>query len=102
MEVSFNSIAIVTTCNVIMLIKVALRHVAHFVIMASMKLSGEIFAVRHSPYAVSKFELGMPSERGENGWEHFFGRKRNERKYEQNYRPLNLICVSCVMVDINV
>ena len=65
-----------------MLIKAALRHAAHFVrenllflclavITASMKLSGEIFAVQHSPYAVSKFELGRPSERGENGWEHF-------------------------------
>ena len=42
------------------------------VITASMKLSGEIFAVQHSPCAVSKFELGRPSERGENGWEHVF------------------------------
>ena len=41
------------------------------VITASTKLSGEIFAVRHSPYAVSKFEFRRPSERGENGWEHF-------------------------------
>ena len=41
------------------------------VIMASMKLSGEIFAVWHSPYAVSKFELHRPSERGENGWKDF-------------------------------
>ena len=30
--------------------------------MASMKLSGEIFSVQHSPYSVSKFELGRPSE----------------------------------------
>ena len=41
------------------------------VIMASMKLSGEIFAVRHSLYAVNKFELGRPSEHKENGWELF-------------------------------
>ena len=41
------------------------------VITASTELSGEIFAVQHSPYAVSKFELRRPSERGENGWEHF-------------------------------
>ena len=41
------------------------------VITASMNLSGEIFAVQHGPYAVSKFELDRPSERGENGWEHF-------------------------------
>ena len=64
-----------------MLIKVALRHAAHFVgrtvfclvaaITASMELSGEIFAVQHSSYAVSKFELRRPSKRGENGWEHF-------------------------------
>ena len=67
--------------NYVQLIKAALRHAAHFVgrafflcvgvIRASTKLSGEIFAVRHSPYAVSKFELRRPSERGENGWEHF-------------------------------
>ena len=59
------------------LIKVALHHVAILlgvlffpcvgVITASMKLSSEIFAVRHSPYAVSKFELRRPSEDGENG-----------------------------------
>ena len=64
------------------LIKAALYHAAHFVgktfsslcsrVTASTKLSSEIFAVRHSPYAVSKFELRRPSERGENGWEHFY------------------------------
>ena len=43
------------------------------VITASMKLSGKIFTVQHSPYPVSKFELGKRSERGENGWEHFWG-----------------------------
>ena len=42
------------------------------VITASMKLSGEIFKVRHSPYAVSKFEFGKPSKQGENGWEHLW------------------------------
>ena len=41
------------------------------VIPASTELSGEIFALQDSLYAVSKFELGRPSERGENGWEHF-------------------------------
>ena len=30
------------------------------VITASMKLSGKIFTVQHSPYLVSKFELGRP------------------------------------------
>ena len=50
------------------------------VITASMKLSGEIFAVQHSSYAVSKFELGRPSERGENGWEHFFVTNNNMKK----------------------
>ena len=57
-------------------------HAAHFVsgelsflcvviITASTKLSGEIFVVRHSPCAVSKFEHGRPSECEEIGWEHF-------------------------------
>ena len=52
------------------------------VITASTKLSSEIFAVRHSLYAVSKFELCRPSERGENGWEHFFTDEyyENEKK----------------------
>ena len=30
-------------------------------IMASTELSNKIFAVRHSPYDVSKFELGLAS-----------------------------------------
>ena len=66
------------------------------VITASMKLSGEIFTVRHSPCAVSKFELGRPSERGENGWEHFFvtNNNMNMKKDNENSRPLNLVCVS--------
>ena len=50
------------------------------VIMASTKLSGEIFAVRHSPYAVSKFELRRPSERRENGWELFL----QQQEYYEN------------------
>ena len=41
------------------------------VIMPSTELSGEIFAVLRSLYAVRKFDLGRPSERGENGWEYF-------------------------------
>ena len=58
--------------NYVQLIKAALRHAAHFVertfflcvvISASTKLSVEIFAVWHSLYPVSKFELGRPSER---------------------------------------
>ena len=61
-----------------MLIKAALCHASsgglYFLcvafISASTKLSGETFAVQHSPYAVSKLELCRPSERGENGWEH--------------------------------
>ena len=65
------------------LIKAALCHAAHFVaggpslvcvvvIMACTKLSDKIFAVQHSPYAVSKFELGRPSEQRKNGWKQFF------------------------------
>ena len=41
-----------------------------------MVLSGEIFALQHSLYAVSEFELGTPSERGENGWELFRDEQR--------------------------
>ena len=57
---------------------------------ASMELSGEIFAVRHSPYPVSKFELGRPSECGENGWERFFvtNKNINVKKDDENSRPL--------------
>ena len=60
------------------------------IISASMKLSAEIFAVWHSPYPVSKFELGRPSERRENGWEHFFvtNENMNMKKDDENSRPL--------------
>ena len=60
------------------------------VISASMKLSAEIFAVQHSPYPVSKFELGRPSKHGENGWEHFFvtNKNMNMKKDNENSRPL--------------
>ena len=82
----FTSVAIVTTCKV-MLIKAVLCHAAHFcprgpsvlcvtVITASMKLSSEIFAVRHSPYPVSKFELGRPNEHGEHFFECFLWQTR--------------------------
>ena len=69
------------------------------VITASMKLSGEICAVQHGSYAVNKFELGRPSERGENGWEHFFvtNENMNMKKDNKNNRPLNLVCVSCAL-----
>ena len=69
------------------------------VITASMKLSGEIFAVQHSPYPVSKFELGRPSKHGENGWEHFFvtNKMMNMKKDNKNSRPLNLVRVSCAL-----
>ena len=74
------------------------------VITASTKLSGEIFAVRHSPYVVSKFELRRPSERGENGWEHFFMTKKNKnknimkmKKDNKNSRPLNSVHASRVL-----
>ena len=69
------------------------------IITASTKLSGEIFAVRHSPYAVSKFELRRPSERGENGWEHFFTTKNimKMKKDNENSRPLNSVHASCVL-----
>ena len=83
-----------------MLIKVAPHHAAHFIertfffcvaiILASMKLSGEIFAVQRTSYAVSKFELGRPSECGENGWEHFFvtNENMNMKKHDENSSPL--------------
>ena len=76
------------------------------IITASTKLSGEIFAVQHSPYAVSKFELRRPSERGENGWEHFFTTKKNKNKNKnimkmkkdnKNSRPLNSVHASRVL-----
>ena len=41
-------------------------------ISASMDLSREIFALRHSLRAVCEFELGRPGERGEKSWERFF------------------------------
>ena len=69
-----------------------------------MELSGEIFALRHSLYALSEFELGRPSERGENGWEHFFDDNNNKnnnnkknmnmKKDDENSRPLNSVGVS--------
>ena len=52
------------------------------IITASMKLSGGIFAVRHNPYAVSKFEPRRPSEHGENGWEHFLTTKKMKKDNE--------------------
>ena len=63
-----------------------------------MELSGEIFALRHSLYALSEFELDRPSERGENGWEHFFddnnNKNMNMKKDDENSRPLNSVGVS--------
>ena len=41
------------------------------IITASTEISGKIFSVQHSSYAMSKFELGRPSESGKNGWEQF-------------------------------
>ena len=71
------------------------------VITAFTKLSGEIFTVRYSPYAVSKFEFGRPSERGENGWKHFFvtneNKNMNIKKDDKNSRPLNLVHVSRIL-----
>ena len=73
------------------------------IITASTKLSGEIFAVRHSSYAVSKFELRRPSERGENGWEHFFTTKNKNKnimkmkKDNENSRPLNSVHASHIL-----
>ena len=54
------------------------------IIMAFMKLSGKIFAVQHSSYAVSKSELSRPSEHGENDWEHFFVMNNNMNTKEDN------------------
>ena len=67
---------------------------------ACTKLSGKIFAVRHSPYPLSKFELGRPSECGENGWEHAFfmtNKIMNTKKDNENFRPLNSVQVSCAL-----
>ena len=47
-------------------------------VSAFMKLSGEIFAVQHSFYSVSKFELSRPSECRENGT--FFCDNMNMKK----------------------
>ena len=60
------------------------------VISAYIKLFAEIIAVWHSPYPVSKFELGRPSDCRENGWEHFFVMKKNMnmKKDDENSRPL--------------
>ena len=80
---SFNSVAIVTTCNVYNVNQSSAALCSPFrprgpsflcvaIITTSMKLSGEIFAVQYGYYAVSKFDLSTPSEHGENGWELFF------------------------------
>ena len=87
-------------------IRAAPRHAAYFVtgpsfscvavIMASMKLSGEIFAFRHSPCAVSKCELDKPSEHGENSWEHFCDEQheyeKRQRKFQATKLGLRLLC----------
>ena len=77
--------------NYMRLIKAVLRHVANFVARgpffcvttASTKLFSEVFAVWHSPYLVSKFELGRPSEHGEMGWEHFCDEQEHEYEKRQ-------------------
>ena len=74
-------------------------------IMSSMKLSGEIFAVQQSRYAVSKFELRRPSEHGENCWELFMTNENNNnkkkntnmKKDDENSRPLNSVHASHVL-----
>ena len=40
--------------------------------------------IRHSLYLMSEFGLGRPSERGENGWEHFCDEQDDE--YEKRQR----------------
>ena len=76
------------------------------VITASMKLSGEIFAVRHSPYAVSKFVGPVSTEKMAGN---IFCDNKNIMKMKKdndNSRPLNSIHASRVlqalMVGINV
>ena len=81
---------------------ISLRGLSFFcvaIIMASMKLSSEIFAVRHSPYPVSKFKLGRPSARAQRKWLGTFFCDEQEMKYEkdENSRPLNLVRVSCAL-----
>ena len=56
-----------------------------------MKLSGEIFAVWHSFYAVSKFELDRPRERGENNWEHFFVMNEYKKKKNMNMKYTKIL-----------
>ena len=68
--------------SMLALIKAALRHMRLIsltepfllcvvIITAFMELPDKMFPVRHSPYAMSKFELSRPSEHRENGWKHF-------------------------------
>ena len=69
------------------------------ILTASMELhvSGEIFAVRHSPYAVSKFELGRPSEHGKMAGNIFVtNNNMNMKKDNENSRPLNLVRITCL------
>ena len=61
------------------------------VITASRKLSGEIFAVQHSPYVVSKFEFRRPSERRENGWEHFFVTNNNNENMNMRKKTMKIL-----------
>ena len=80
--------------------RVVLCHAANFVkgtlsscavvIMASTKLSGEIFTVRHSSYPVSKFELGQPSEK-------IAGIAFCDKELKLEARPLNLVHISCTL-----
>ena len=66
--------------------------------MASTKLSGETFAVRHNPYAVSKFDLGRPSEcREKISGNIVINNNTNMKKDDENSRHLNSVHVSCVL-----
>ena len=70
------------------------------IITASTKLSGEIFADRHSPYAVSKFELRRPSKCKKMAGNINFLRQEEFMKIKKdnkNSRSLNLIHVSRVI-----
>ena len=70
--------------------------------MASTKLYGEIFVVRHIFYAVSKFELSRPiaSEEKIHVAGTFFvmnDNDKNMKNNDNNSRPLNSVSISRVL-----
>ena len=68
-----------------------------------MKLSGDVFAVQHNSYSVSRFELNTPNESIEMAGNFSVTNNiMNMKKDNENSRPLNSVCVSCAyIVGIN-